>query len=135
MNAFGNSFSSDICGDIKEKKCFVALDAENELQCIRKHIYELRDGRIIEIGAEAFQAPEILFEPITVGIESVGIHQQTDESILRSEISIRRDLSASIVLSGGTSILPGMADQLLLDLVALSPPHKVKVRAPPDRKD
>ena len=42
-----------------------------------KKSYELPDGQIITIGEERFRAPEALFDPAVIGMESGGIHQIT----------------------------------------------------------
>jgi len=44
-------------------------------------------------------------------------------------------LYGNIVLSGGTTMFPGMADRMHKELVALAPSTmKVKIIAPPERK-
>ena len=40
-------------------------------------------------------------------MESVGIHEMIHNSILMSDIDIRRDLYHNIVLSGGSTMFPG----------------------------
>jgi len=42
-----------------------------------------------------------------IGMESVGIHEMIHNSILMSDIDIRRDLYNNIVLSGGSTMFPG----------------------------
>lgn len=37
--------------------------------------YRLPDGEVISVGAEAYQAPEILFRPDMVGLEISGVHE------------------------------------------------------------
>merc|ERR1712156_53424 len=39
--------------------------------------YELPDGQVITIGNERFRAPEALFQPSFLGMESCGIHETT----------------------------------------------------------
>jgi len=40
-----------------------------------------------------------------------------------------------VVLSGGNTMFPGMADRMQMELTALAPPTmKIKVIAPPERK-
>ncbi|KAE8157720.1 actin family [Aspergillus tamarii] len=131
----GNSLSSDIFRDMKEKHCYVALDAEEESQRNIQQSYALPDGRFIEIGAEIFQAPEVLFQPAMIGREISGIHEQAYNSIFKCDLDIRRDLYGNVILSGGTSMLPGIADRLHQHLTSLSPANiKVKVVAPPERR-
>ena len=50
-------------------------------------------------------------------------------------MDIRKDLYGNIVLSGGTSMFPGMADRMSKEITLLAPSSmKIKVVAPPERK-
>ncbi len=50
-------------------------------------------------------------------------------------MDIRKDLYGNIVLSGGTSMFPGMADRMSKEITQLAPSSmKIKVVAPPERK-
>ena len=57
-------------------------------------------------------------------------------SIRRTEqVDIRKDLYANIVLSGGTTMYPGIGERMTKELTALAPSTmKIKVVAPPERK-
>ena len=54
-------------------------------------------------------------------------------SIYKCDLDIRRDLYGNIVLSGGTTMFPGIADSMQKELTALAP-SSMKVRAFPKRK-
>ncbi|KAF9371758.1 actin [Mortierella sp. AD011] len=97
--------------------------------------YELPDGQVITIGNERFRAPEALFQPSLLGLEGVGIHETTFNSIMKGDVDIRRDLYGNIVMSGGTTMYPGIADRMQKEITALAPSSmKVKIVAPPERK-
>ena len=97
--------------------------------------YELPDGQVITIGNERFRAPESLFQPSFLGMEAVGIHETTYNSIMKCDVDIRKDLYANTVLSGGTTMYPGIDDRMQKELTALAPPTmKIKIIAPPERK-
>ncbi|CAL4084920.1 unnamed protein product, partial [Meganyctiphanes norvegica] len=97
--------------------------------------YELPDGQIITIGNERFRAPESLFQPCFLGMESGGIHEIAYNSIMRCDIDIRKDLFANTIMSGGTTMYPGIADRMQKEITALAPPTlKIKLIAPPERK-
>uniref|UniRef100_A0A4X2KDH3 Actin alpha cardiac muscle 1 n=1 Tax=Vombatus ursinus TaxID=29139 RepID=A0A4X2KDH3_VOMUR len=51
------------------------------------------------------------------------------------DIDIRKDLYANNVLSGGTTMYPGIADRMQKEITALAPSTmKIKIIAPPERK-
>lgn len=97
--------------------------------------YEFPDGQVITIGAERFRCPEVLFQPSFVGMEAPGIHETTYNSIMKCDVDIRKDLYGNIVLSGGSTMFPGIADRMSKEITALAPSNmKIKVVAPPERK-
>jgi len=68
-------------------------------------------------------------------LNKIGIHETTNNSIMKCDIDIRKDLYGNIVLSGGTTMFPGIADRLQREITLLAPSTmKIKIIAPPERK-
>jgi len=138
--SFTTTAEREIVRDIKEKLTYVANDFEEEMAKYEESsdgekLYTLPDGRTIKVGNQRFRCPEVLFQPSLIGKEATGIHETTFNTIMKCDVDIRKDLYQNIVLSGGSTMYPGLADRLTKEMTALAPvTMKVKVYAPPERK-
>jgi len=73
------------------------------------------------LGNERFRCPEALFQPSFLGMETAGVHETTFNSIMKCDIDIRKDLYANCVLSGGSTMYPGIADRMQKEITSLAP--------------
>ena len=135
----------EIVRDIKEKCCYVSLNPEAELAAItgetervREYYagappaaetgataavskpepvtYTLPDGSSVTLLEERFLAPEVLFTPALIGRDELGVHEMVFEAIMACDVDVRRDMAENIVLTGGTSLFPGLKERLELEL-------------------
>merc|ERR1711935_248077 len=83
--------------------------------------FELPDGQVITVGNERFRTAEALFQPAFLGMESAGLHENVFNSIMKCDIDIRKDLYANTVLSGGSTMFPGIADRMQKEITSLAP--------------
>ncbi|ORZ31943.1 actin family [Catenaria anguillulae PL171] len=149
--AFNRTADFETVRQMKEKLCYVAYDLPLEQKLATETTvlveqYTLPDGRVIKIGQERYEAPEALFQPHLVDVDSVGIAEVLFNAINACAVDNRPDLYKHILLSGGTTMYPGLSSrlekemrQLYLERVLKGDTSrmrkfKIKVEDPPGRK-
>jgi actin-related protein 2 len=115
--AFNRTADFETVRQIKEKLCYVSYDLEldqrlSEDTTVLVESYTLPDGRVIKIGSERFEAPECLFQPHLVDVEQPGIAEFLFNTIQAADVDVRTSLYKAIVLSGGSSMYPGLPSRL-----------------------
>lgn len=119
--AFNRTADFETVRQIKEKLCYVAYDVEQERRLasdttVLMENYTLPDGRVIKVGRERFEAPEALFSPHLVDCEKSGMADMVFEMIQEADIDCRAEYYKHIVLSGGSSMYPGLPTRLEKDI-------------------
>lgn len=102
---------------MKEKLCYVGYDLELEQRLAHEttvlvETFTLPDGRVIRVGGERFEAPEVLFEPHLIDIEGGGMSEQLFDCINKADVDTRPEFYNHIVLSGGSTMYPGLPSRL-----------------------
>lgn len=149
--AFNRTADFETVRQIKEKVCYVAYDITQEralaqeTTCLMEN-YTLPDGKVIKIGRERFEAPEALFNPHLIDCEKSGMADMVFEMIQAADIDTRAEYYKHIVLSGGSSMYPGLPSRLEKDIkdrylrevlkgnTDRMKKFKIKIEDPPRRK-
>ncbi|KAH9778577.1 actin-related protein 4 [Citrus sinensis] len=133
FNAWPLLYISCDCGGSSNTGFAVDVgDVESAYSNIPMTPYELPDGQVIEIGADRFKTPDVLFNPSLVqtipGMENFaenipfrGLPQMVIDSINKCDVDIRRELFSSILLAGGTASMQQLKERLEKDLLEESP--------------
>lgn len=103
----------------------MALDLEQELEISKTSFrlaktYELPNSSI-HVHSERFRCPEAMFQPSLIGVEAPGVHELIHDAIMKCDPEIQADLYNNIVLAGGNTMFPGMADRIQKELISLAP--------------
>mmetsp|Transcript_42303 Transcript_42303/g.62759 ORF Transcript_42303/g.62759 Transcript_42303/m.62759 type:complete len:388 (-) Transcript_42303:114-1277(-) len=132
---FTTTAESFLCKSMKEDLCYVATSSASEEDSKEAMTqYQLPDGQTITVSSERYQAPEILFDPSLIGSEEAGAAEVLMNSVQKSDLDLRPTLFSQIVLSGGSSLLPGFGDRLLAETRSRCSAHtRIRISAPPAR--
>lgn len=150
--SFNHSADFETVRMIKEKLCYVAYDVAMEKKLAQETTflvepYTLPDGRVVKVDGERFEASEALFQPHLINVEGPGMAELLFNSIQAAEMDMRPELYKHIVLSGGTTMYPGLPSrfereikQLYLERVLKGDTDrlskfKIRIEDPPRRKN
>ena len=150
--AFNHTADFETVRIMKEKLCYVGYDIFTEQKLAQEttflvESYTLPDGRVIKVGGERFEAAEALFQPHLINVEGQGIAELLFTSIQAADVDIRPDLYKHIVLSGGSTMYPGLPSRLEREIKQLYlervlkgdtdrlSKFKIRIEDPPRRKD
>jgi actin len=83
----------------------------------------------VQLGSVTWKSPEVLFDPTLIGISDTGLIGAVVDSIEQVDMTIRRELSNDIVLTGGTSMILGLRERFESELKRRLPHLPVNVYA------
>jgi len=149
--AFNRTADFDTVRQIKENLCYVSYDLDmdtklSEETTVLVENYTLPDGRVIKVGSERFEAPECMFQPHLVDVEQPGVAEMLFQTIQAAAVDTRTELYKHIVLSGGSSMYPGLPSRLEKEMKQLYLTRvlqgdasrlknfKIRIEDPPRRK-
>ncbi|EKE42189.1 actin, putative [Entamoeba nuttalli P19] len=140
---YTTSAQMELVRAIKESVCYVALDYDAEMKKkakdVMKEFQVPGNENTSKFFQERFQCPEALFQPEKVGIDAEGVPSMLFSTIKKCPLTSRRPLLNHIILSGGSTLFPGLPERLEKELKQLCTenkmnPRDVKISALQNRK-
>ncbi|CAK7323890.1 unnamed protein product [Dovyalis caffra] len=122
---------------LKERLCYVAADYDAELCKDTRASLELPGEGCFTLSKERFKTGEVLFQPRIAGVRGMGLQQAVAlcmDHCHAAELTGEDAWFKTIVLSGGTACLPGLAERLEKELHGVLPPsisNGIRVISPP----
>ncbi len=110
---------------IKEKSSICVANAKTELQHIKGGSKEYNqpinfpDGTTFEINKERFMVSEALFDPQImkiIHVDYIGLAEAISKVIKTWDRENWEELLSNVILSGGSSLIPGLGERLRVEL-------------------
>jgi actin-related protein len=109
---------------IKEKLCYIVpnFEAAIKVKANQNKPFELPNGKTIKVNDSLlFQAPEALFQPSIMELkESEGVHEMIINSVAKCDSALQEELLRNVIISGGTTKIPGFKNRLQTELDRLA---------------
>lgn len=126
-----------IVRQVVERLCYVSRSFETEMENFKgeeKSLNLSEGSRIssVTLGPERFQITEGIFKPEGWGLDQDGVHLLVKKAISECSVDVRKQVSQSIFLGGGLTLVPGFKHRLELELTKLLP-VRPRVHASPYR--
>lgn len=105
----------------KKHCCYVSLDFEADLRDPSRHFpasFCMGDGCALSLGSERFRCPEPIFQPSLLGQTEPGLPTLAFRALQKLPAALRTRLADTVVLAGGSTLFPGFAERLDLELEA-----------------
>lgn len=115
--AFNSTADFETVREMKEKFCMVSANIDQDRKLDREttfynSFYKLPSGKVIKISNEKFEAPEILFNPMLIQVESPSVQDMIIKCIQSCAMDNRGLLYQSIILSGANTLFAGFPSRL-----------------------
>ena len=122
--------------NIAKFRTYVALDFENEPETnetILLDFIPVPKYDPVPLGKALFTAPELMFKPYLNNLPGPGIVEAVYNAIQEIDPKYHAELYGNIVLGGGNTLFPGIAERIEKDLREVTS-NKVKVVAKENRE-
>ncbi|XP_027625990.1 actin-like protein 10 [Tupaia chinensis] len=106
---------------LKKRCCYVSLDFEGDLRDPSRHhpaSFCMGNGCSVRLSSERFRCPEPIFQPGLLGQAEPGLPTLAFRALQKMPATLRTRLANSVVLAGGSTLFPGFAERLDLELEA-----------------
>ncbi|KAA8491201.1 actin [Porphyridium purpureum] len=121
--------------EIKHSVCQVSETVLSKIDPALATEYVLPDGQRVKVPASAVVGAEGYFNPALIGATERPLNHLVHGSLAVCSDAVRTMLLQNVVLSGGSSLFPGMIKRIENEVNSvMKPKHIVKAIAPPERE-
>lgn len=107
----------EVARDMKEKLCYVVQEPISQVPppSLAKK-YEFPDGSCVTATNACYLCPEALFDPSLLGVTSDPLPDLIVKTIHKCPETLHEYLKANVMLSGGTSLIPGLKGRIVTEI-------------------
>lgn len=124
---FANESGFQLSKVMKESVGAVALDFDERMKDTDTIQFKVSEDSDITLGGERFRYSELLFQPKLDNVDCFGAAELIYESVMRSDIGLRKQLFANVMISGGTTLFTGFEERLEKELHRFAPNAEIKI--------
>jgi len=111
-----------IAKEIKEQVSLCVLEPSEVKKRVKEgltkydRIVDLPDGTKLKLNSERFLSSEPFFDPKIIHIDYIGIAEAISKAVKTWDRENWEELLTNVVLSGGSSLIPGLSQRLEVEL-------------------
>jgi len=111
-----------IAKEIKDLMSLCVLDPDGEKKRVKEgltkynRVVHLPDGNKLNLNSERFLLSEPLFDPKIIHVDFISIAETIAKAVKSWDRENWEELLANVVLSGGSSLIPGFGERLEIEL-------------------